>query len=87
MNLFWSLLSGRDDFRPKSRLSRDRYTDRNTMRYHKHDVRGFWVFCGCMGGIRGVHGFSKLGPKRRRDWRWADKYRCYGRRPDREDSW
>ena len=52
-----------------------------------NEKRGWYWLCNCARPIRGVHGYSKLGARRRRDYRWADRYRCWGRLPDRADRW
>lgn len=86
--LFWSLLSqDRDPMSRDSQRSRHRYTWRGTLRHHHQAVRGFWVYCNCARGIRGVTGFSRLARGRNRDYRWADRWQCYGRRPDAEIRW
>lgn len=80
----------RDPLTKGSRMRRESLALRlNSLRYHAicNDERGWYYLCGCGGGIRGVHGFNKLGARRRRDYRWADRYRAYGRTPDRTDRW
>lgn len=89
MKLLWSLLSSRDDaLQRNSRRSRRKLiTLMSTLRHHAQETRGAYTLCDCVGGIRGVISFSKLGRGRRRDYRWADRWQCYGRRPDVENRW
>lgn len=80
----------RDPLLPRSQVRGQNSTlGRSTLAHHAiiNQELGRYYLCNCAKPIRGVNGFNKLGRRRRRDWRWADIYRCYGRRPDVENRW